>query len=368
MRDALIVVTIIIFLSVVLGLVYNTMQPYLFKFGILESQEQSAELLSNGGVFRSDDFAQFWDHISEIDEEDKSPGNLSKSDVYDIQFAPNNASTTYAATSAGLFIGDASRGTWFSMTDKVLPAHSSVQSFRIDPSDPSRMYVALTANGRGRIVKRVDGGFYEVYSTLDEQDNVNGVWIDSYEPQVVFAGTKSGLFLKSIDFGESWRIFHEFYGSVENVEMAPNNTRIMYAVIDGSSILKTGNGGESWFDISSFFHARDPNIHIEQIRIDPHDQNRIYVATSVGLFRSQDAGASFAEVSLLAAETAPYVSAVAIDPARPDVLYAGVDSQIYKSEDKGRSWQVKTIETARRISVITVKPDDSNVIYAGVKQ
>ena len=49
------------------------------------------------------------------------------------------------------------------------------------------------------------------------------------------------------------------------------------------------------------------------------------------------------------------------------MIYIGVDSQIHKSEDGGKSWQIKKLDTARKISVIRVAPDDSSIVFAGVK-
>jgi hypothetical protein len=367
MRDALIITSIIIFLSIILGLVYKTMTPYLRQFGVLEKEEGQTAMPPNGGVFRSTTFAHSWERIQKIQGDDKKD-DFSRSDVFEIQFDPGNASTTYAATSAGLFVNDISVVTWREVQNGILIGTESIRSIAIDPKNSSRMYVASFAGGRGGILKNEGQGFYEVYSTPKDQIIVLGVWIDSYNPRTVYSGTESGLFLESADFGESWRIKNEFEEAIYDLEIVPSDTRIMYGIVGRGKLFKTQNSGISWSDISAFAHRYGEAFQIEQLAIDPHDHNRLYLATSVGLFRSENGGVSFEQMPLLTAIDAPHVSAIAVDPRKPDVLYVGLGSQIHKIEDNGRTWLIKTLETSRKIRVIAIKPDDSNIIYVGVKQ
>ena len=72
-------------------------------------------------------------------------------------------------------------------------------------------------------------------------------------------------------------------------------------------------------------------------------------------------------IELLVAGEEPAVSAVGLDKQIQNVIYIGVDSQIHKSEDGGKSWQIKKLNTARKISVIRPMPDDPSVIFVGVK-
>ena len=194
-----------------------------------------------------------------------------------------------------------------------------------------------------------------------------GVWVDSYDTSIIYAGTQSGLFLVSYDFGESWVVNKEFGEPVQNLYMLPSDTRIMY-VSAGGKIYKTLNQGQSWQDISlSLRNKYGDNFKVNSIAIDPHNERIIYAATTHGLLRSNDGGVSFSNIKLLAAGNEPRVSSVGLDPSMKDVIYIGVGSQIHKSDDGGSSWQIKKLNTSREISVIKVKPDDSGVIFVGVE-
>jgi len=364
MRDALVITLIIIFLAVSIGYIYNLSYPYLVSFGVLEPTS-IADLTNDGGIFRSVDAGLYWRHATGV----KDDGNrFLKSDVFDIKFVTGDPDRVYAATSNGLYTSGDSGDNWQRLVlgGALLPGES-VRSLAIDPQDPQRVYVASYITGnRGRILKSRGLGFYEVYSTLLADDKVLGIWIDPADPTIVFAGTREGLFLESTDFGESWIVRSEFEGEIGDVRIVPGSTEIIYAVIGGNKLKKTDNRGNSWIDISSQFSSYGEQFNIYQIAIDQHSVNRIYAATSAGLLRSENGGASFSRVGLLAPSQDTSVYAVEIDPQKPDVLYIGVNSQIHTSSDLGESWQVKNLNTGRIVNVIKVKPDDSRIIFSGV--
>ena len=357
MRDALIITISLIGLFLLIGYVYNAMSPYFVKLGVLESEYAATS--SDGGIFRSNDFGRSWSQLS---------GDLTRSKIFSMEFQDAYANTLTVAASSGLHKSEDRGDTWRLVASGVLSGGEAVSSFAIDPQNSQRIYIAsYSQDKRGRILKSKEEGFYEVYSAISDDDKVLGVWIDSYDTSIIYAGTQRGLFLESNDFGESWKVKREFDEPLFALHMTPSDTRVMYARI-AEKIFKTSNRGQSWQDITSSLrsiYGRD--FQVEQIAVDPHNERSIYIATSHGLLRSGNGGASFALIELLVAGEEPAVSAVGLDKQIRDVIYIGVDSQIHKSEDGGKSWQIKKLDTARKISVIRVAPDDSSIVFAGVK-
>lgn len=357
MRDAFIITISLLGLFLLIGYAYNAMSPYFVKLGILESEY--APTSSDGGIFRSDDFGRSWNQIG---------GDLTRSEVFGMEFQNAGANILIVAASSGLHKSEDGGNTWRLVASGVLSGGEAVSSFAVDPQNSQRIYVASYSRGaRGRILKSKEEGFYEVYSTISAGDKVLGVWIDSYDTSIVYAGTQRGLFLESNDFGESWKVKNEFGEPLFALHMAPSDNRVMYARVSGK-IFKTLNGGQSWQDIASPLRSTyGKDFRVEQIVVDPHNERRIYIATSHGLLRSGNGGASFVRIELLVAGEEPAVSAVGLDKQIQNVIYIGVDSQIHKSEDGGKSWQIKKLDTARKISVIRPMPDDPSVIFVGVK-
>ncbi|MFY9457529.1 MAG: hypothetical protein WAP23_01180 [Candidatus Spechtbacterales bacterium] len=358
MRDAFIITITLVGLFLLVGYMYNLMSPYFMKLGVLE--ETGASASGDGGIFRSLDSGRSWGQIGNGAED------IKKSEVFAIQFDEKNLGSLTVATSKGLFGSDDAGDSWRPIPNEALFANEGVTSFALDHKNSQRMYVSsYLPGGRGRILKYKGGRFYEVYSTSDKEDRVLGVWLDPYDTSTIYAGTQTGLFLLSKDFGESWSVMRKFDGPIRAAHMLPSDTRIVYAQVGGKVFL-TKNQGESWQDISA--SARDKfggDFKIEQIIIDPHNENRVYAASNKGLMRSYNGGVTFSRIALLLGEDAQAVSAVGLDSKIDNVIYIASGSQIHKSEDGGKSWQVKKLDTSRSISVIKVKPNDSNGIFAG---
>ena len=67
-------------------------------------------------------------------------------------------------------------------------------------------------------------------------------------------------------------------------------------------------------------------------------------------------------VSLGPADT--QVAAIAIDPTTPTTLYAGTDGGVFKSTDRGGSWEVKL--SIGSVAALVVDPTTPTTLYAGV--
>lgn len=362
MREALIITAILIFLSLLLGVMYNIMAPYLVKLGVISQKEEVISLSKDWGVFSTENSGGTWTHRTQSEEE----GDLGSTAVFDIQFHPSSRNTLYAATSRGFYASYNKGELWTRIATGLAKEDEFIQSFAVDPKNPSNIYLAVSLRQQGRILKSKGTSFYEVFSTASETDHISGVWVDTYDPSTVYAGSQSGLFLESKDFGESWRIKREFQAPIRGLFMAPSDTRIMYLAIGGGKLLRTVNQGGSWEDISGSFGRSPAAFEIHGLAIDTHDENKLYVATSIGLFTSLNRGGSFSPINLLVPSGAVSVRAIALDPKNQNSIYAGLDSQVHKSDDGGKSWQIKQLLTSGKVSVIKVKPDDSKILFAGV--
>ncbi|MFB6094680.1 MAG: WD40/YVTN/BNR-like repeat-containing protein [Halanaeroarchaeum sp.] len=75
------------------------------------------------------------------------------------------------------------------------------------------------------------------------------------------------------------------------------------------------------------------------LSLHPAAPTRPFLGTTEGLYRSADAGETWTRLDVGAFEHA-HVTAVAIAPGDPDVVYAGTEpSRVYRSADGGDTWQ-----------------------------
>lgn len=109
--------------------------------------------------------------------------------------------------------------------------------------------------------------------------------------------------------------------------------------------------------------------------VDPGNENIFYVGTaSGGLWKTVNAGTTFTPI--FDNEAVASIGALAIDPLRHDIIWAGTGEGnprnsltggygIYKSTDGGQSWKCMGLELTRYIHRIIVDPIDPDIIYAG---
>lgn len=362
MRNALLITLSLIFTFVLIGVIYNLMAPYLVKLGLIEHAALT-KAKRDGGVFRSVDFARSWEHVINIE----NNGDLSKTDVLDVRFDVDDYNSLFIATSKGLYKSQDLGEGWSRIQSGALAGEVAVQSFLQDLTNVKRKYVAVYSGERGYILKSRGDKFYEVYSTNNKNDKVLGIWLDHRDSATIYAGTQEGLLLESKDFGESWRIKWEFGDSLRDLKILRNDPGTMYVIIGGGDIFRSGNNGGSWQNISGSFAKFGPDFFINKFIVDPHNESRLYLASNMGLAKSEDGGATFNRVGILA-EAGSEVSTVVVDSQRSNIIYIGSGNQIHKSDDGGMNWQIKTLDTSRKINVISTKPDDSSVIFIGVRQ
>ncbi len=71
---------------------------------------------------------------------------------------------------------------------------------------------------------------------------------------------------------------------------------------------------------------------------DPKNPERVYAASTAGIFRSDDGGQTWNAASQ--GMDAPYALTIALDPRQPQHLYAAAPSGVlYESDDGASSWR-----------------------------
>ena len=146
----------------------------------------------------------------------------------------------------------------------------------------------------------------------------------------------------------------------------------LYAGTIGQSVWRSTDNGDTWRRASNELF---PEADVRAIAVNPSNSDILYAGTEKGIFRSDNAAESWHRLSSPMDESE--VWAITIDRKTPNTLYAGTcPSALFKSTDGGTNWEQLNADLAQecegvpiipRVTTFVVDPEDSQTLYAGVE-
>jgi photosystem II stability/assembly factor-like uncharacterized protein len=297
---------------------------------------------------------------------------LTDIDIRTLVIDPSNAATVYTGGRDGLFRSLDGGTSWINLITFQLPAPNwpsplsqpppvgagpaHIRSLLIDFANPHDLYARTI---------RYDGCFASDNLLFKSRDG-GATWSDSPSPR-----------------GSGCGISDAFHPVLLMMNPTDPNTLYTAAFDDGTSLLKSINGGATWNIVAHWATTWHLNSFVNVLVIDPIKPATLYAgigdtseSTANGLIKSINGGATWTSSGLGGSN----VTALAIDPADPSILYAsteGFNSEprgfrgLFKSKDRGASWfAINTgleglIDTRSRISALVISPANPSVLYAG---
>jgi len=313
---------------------------------------------------------------------------------------PSQPRTFYmGVASGGLFRTTDNGANWVPLTDGQVPL-GSTGSVAVADSDPNVIYLGTgsddvrsnVSTGRG-IYKSVDAGKTWTFAGLPNTGQIGGVRIHPTDPNTVWVAAQGDAFkanadrgiFKTTDGGATWRkvlYFSDTVGAMD-IELQPGNPNVVYAwlsrlerkpwtIISGSKdggFYKSTDGGEKFTRIAAGLPS--DLIGKGNIGVSAASPNRVYAFLEAkpgsGLYRSDDAGQTFAFVNSQPAQIATqmvyrpfYYDTLGVDPTNADVVYTGAEG-FWKSTDGGKTFA--TMRTPHGDNHdIWINPKDGNIM------
>lgn len=266
----------------------------------------------------------------------------------------------------GLFRSFDRGESWERTANKGLKA-LSITAVAVDPSDSQILYAGATSTG---VMKSADrGATWRIVAPELEQGeplgSVREILVEPSHPATLYAIGESAGLVRSLDRGETWQRMPPNRGFLA-MALDPRQPGALWAA-GYSGVFHSADGGEHWTQVPVF---TDTGMIWQQVEVDPHDLRVVYVAgwelnetPEIRLFRSEDGAATWQRRDT--GIEGSQVSALAIDPAMPNRLFAGTDKGLYHSNDSGLTW-TRLRGIGGRVDEVAVAPTTPMVLYAAV--
>jgi len=290
------------------------------------------------GVLRSNDDGANWAMVTS--------GMIG----YHLLIAPHDPDVLYARTSQGLKKSTDKGDTWLSY-----PIPDGISHLTVDPWNSENLF----AGSYGRMLKSGDGGkTWEVMPGWTEDGQFRNLIPHPFSRGVMFASGDWGL-ARSDNGGVSWRRLQNA-GTVHHIAFHPTDPRHFYIGYGGSPRW-TEDGGETFLPLPKDL----PNLvaDIGAIMVDPDQPDLVLFGGADGyggplFYRSTDGGTTWKASDSGFEQTV--VSALVPDRLTPGMIWAATNAGIYRSLDRGLSWQSVTTGLMRGFDgprSVSIEPD-----------
>jgi uncharacterized protein (TIGR03437 family) len=151
----------------------------------------------------------------------------------------------------------------------------------------------------------------------------------------------------------------------------PRQPAVVYASCGRTDIQKSTDGGTSWTGTTKGINLNDRTETIPPLIFDPSNPSRLYFGT-FRLYQSADSGGSWVSMSPDLGEGVSTLTAIAVAPSDPRVVYAGnrhgrVSVSLNVSAGQPAFWENRSSGLpSRKVTQLATDPADSFIAYASV--
>ncbi|THU30237.1 PKD domain-containing protein [Niastella caeni] len=208
--------------------------------------------------------------------------------------------------------------------------------------------------------------FTEAKSKISLQVNMYSIAIAPSNPNILYAGSETGVIFRSTDKGLHWASISDVLPlfSATSIAVDHTNPNIVYAVSERGEIIKTTDAGSQWAYLSGYQGGRTEKITINK------NTGRILVAGDKGVYYSNNNGSTW---QLASGSSADRMWDVEINAVNTDLVYAVGKSQagaimILRSTNGGASFSAVNSSSLNNVSSqdgarFGVTPANGNTVY-----
>jgi photosystem II stability/assembly factor-like uncharacterized protein len=316
----------------------------------------------SGGVFKSVDGGQHWKLLE---------GTKTMS-VRSLAIAPSDSNFLIAGSANddpnlnGVFRSIDAGNKWERISPVGDKEIRNIESVAIDPRDTNIVYAGTwhlpwkTMNG-GATWKQIGN---QIAGMINDSD-IFGISVDANQPNIVYVNACSG-FYRSMNAGEKWFKFPGIPFSARRTYVLLPHPTIPSVIFAGTSegLWRSKDGGKRWMLLTS------KTLVIRSIVVTPDSPNRVVIGTDdFGVRISENLGTDFNESNTGFIHR--HVLAIMPDATEngrllASVFHDGTGGSVFSSVDGGESWQSSSTGLAGRdVFSFYQMPDNPSIVYAG---
>ncbi|MFZ4508186.1 MAG: WD40/YVTN/BNR-like repeat-containing protein [Fimbriimonas sp.] len=331
---------------------------------------------TGGGVWKSTDSGVNWKPVSD--------GFFTTASVGAIAVAPSNPDVVIAGTGERDIRGNISHGDGVYRSDDGgktwrnigLGETQTISHITIHPTDPNTIWVAALGHVYGAhpargVYKTTDGGItWRKVLAGTERSGAVDLAIDASNPKVLLAamwegwrtaytmnsGGKDSKFYKSTDGGETWTDLSSRPGLPKGllgkigVAISPVDPNRYWALIESldGGLFRSDDAGATWQMVNDSRNWRQRAWYYTHVIADTKNKDAVYVL-NVGAGKSTDGGKTFSGLGTPHSDNHD----LWIAPDDPNRIINANDGGANVSLDGGKTWTEQDIPTGQFYHVVT---------------
>jgi hypothetical protein len=191
-----------------------------------------------------------------------------------------------------------------------------------------RSFLSTTTSGIARLTEADE---WAVHDHLQSED-VYSLATGPIDSDLVLAGTEGNGVFRSVDRGATWESGGLDGEQVMSLAVAPSDPDRLYAGVRPPAVYRSDDGGMTWVECESFQDIRG---------------RRIWRSPASPPFTA-------------------YVNALAVSPADPDLVVAGIEfGAVVQSTDGGETWSNHRRKAIRDCHSLVWHSTDERCVYEG---
>ena len=344
---------------------------------------------TGGGVWKTTDYGQTWNNISD--------GYFATASMGAIRVADSDPNVLYAGTGSdgirsnvitgrGVYKSNDAGKTW---TFMGLRDVGQVGAIEIHPRNPDVVFLsalgqAFAPNPERGVYRTKDGGknWKKILYVSDEMgsadldfapDDPNTIYAAMWRAErkpwtIISGGPQGGRIYRSNDGGENWTQLGGGLpdGIVGKIDLAVSRAtpERVYALIEApdgeGGLYRSDNRGDSWELISTEYGLLDRPFYYNNLDSDPNDADVVYV-NSTRFFKSEDGGKSWSRRSTPHGDNHD----IWINPHDSNLQIQANDGGANVTRDGGATWSTQYNQPTAELYQVAVDDRFPYWVYAG---